>query len=363
MSQVHVLAKDPAEDLLETLDDGVQAHDARLDHLLPAEGEQLTSQRRGTIGGLADLLDIAPLGIVGPEVLQQQIAVARDHREQIIEVVRDPARQSPHGLHLLRLQELLLEPPLVGHVADECFVILHVARAVAHRAHAQLHGQEMPVFALPGRFHVVVLAIGVGIPVDEPLALGGIGVHIPRHVEPQDLGGGVVPEHADHCGIHRQDLALWGGAVDADGGVLDQRSIAGLRRAQRRPGLRLTQLTLDRGEEALELALGEVIARARLHGRDGLVFADRARYTNEGNVQTSLPQERQRRCAAEGRHAVIADDQIPALALEGGQHGRGVVDPLERRLVPPALELAHEQQRVLLGVFDKQHAERQAHGR
>jgi len=53
---------------------------------------------------------------------------------------------------------------------------------------------------------------------------------------------------------------------------------------------------------------------------------------------------------------VIADDQIPALALERGQHGRGGVDPLERRLVPPALELAHEQQRVLLGVLDKQHA-------
>jgi len=54
------------EDFLETLDDGVQAHDARLDHLLPAEGEQLPSERRGTIGGLAHLLDIAPLGIVGP---------------------------------------------------------------------------------------------------------------------------------------------------------------------------------------------------------------------------------------------------------------------------------------------------------
>ena len=40
---------------------------------------------------------------------QQQIGVPVDHRQQVVEVVRQPARQQSDRLHLLRLPELLLQ--------------------------------------------------------------------------------------------------------------------------------------------------------------------------------------------------------------------------------------------------------------
>ena len=43
------------------------------------------------------------------DLLQQELAVPRYHREQVIEVVRNATRQSTHRLHLLRLAELPLE--------------------------------------------------------------------------------------------------------------------------------------------------------------------------------------------------------------------------------------------------------------
>ena len=45
---------------------------------------------------------------------QQQIAVAGDHGQQIVEIVRHAAGQPAHRLHLLRLPELLLQPDAVA---------------------------------------------------------------------------------------------------------------------------------------------------------------------------------------------------------------------------------------------------------
>ena len=48
-------------------------------------------------------------------------SVAEDDLQHVVEIVRDPARELPHGLHLERLAELLLRAPVLGDVdeADE----------------------------------------------------------------------------------------------------------------------------------------------------------------------------------------------------------------------------------------------------
>ena len=48
-------------------------------------------------------------GSVPVQLMQQQVAVAIDDRQQVIEIVRDAACELPHGLHLLRVPKLLLE--------------------------------------------------------------------------------------------------------------------------------------------------------------------------------------------------------------------------------------------------------------
>ena len=54
---------------------------------------------------------LAQARIVRVEAPAQQLAVAHDHHEQVVEVVGDAAREPADRLHLLRLAQLLLEPP------------------------------------------------------------------------------------------------------------------------------------------------------------------------------------------------------------------------------------------------------------
>jgi hypothetical protein len=217
--KIHVLAEDPWQHLPETGDHDVHVHDARLEHLLTAEREELPGEGRGALRGLPYLLDIVSLRIVPAEVFEQQVAIARNHSQQVVEVVRDPSGQPADCFHFLRLHELLLQAALFGDISDEGLVALELPSGIPHRADAELHVQEAAVLPLPGRFHVVVFAIGVGIPLQQPLPLGGVGVHIPRHIESEQLRGRLVTQDADQGPIHRQEPALRGRAVDADGGV------------------------------------------------------------------------------------------------------------------------------------------------
>ncbi len=53
--------------------------------------------------------------------VQQELAVAGDHHEQIVEVVRDAAGQASDGFHLLGLAKLLLQRSMLGDVFGEEF--------------------------------------------------------------------------------------------------------------------------------------------------------------------------------------------------------------------------------------------------
>ena len=53
---------------------------------------------------------------VVPQALAQEFEIAEDHREQVVEVVRDTAGELADGLDLLRLAERRLGAPARGHV-------------------------------------------------------------------------------------------------------------------------------------------------------------------------------------------------------------------------------------------------------
>ncbi len=80
------------------------------------KSKQLPRQVGGAVGVLLDLHDIGEGRIARLVARQQQIAKTDDRRQQIVEVMRDAARELADGLHLLRLRELHLERFLLGRV-------------------------------------------------------------------------------------------------------------------------------------------------------------------------------------------------------------------------------------------------------
>src|SRR5947199_10619283 len=51
-----------------------------------------------------------------PETLEKKFRVTGNHNQQIVEVMRDPAGQAAHGLHLLRLTQLLFQGATLGDI-------------------------------------------------------------------------------------------------------------------------------------------------------------------------------------------------------------------------------------------------------
>jgi hypothetical protein len=115
----YVLAEQAGEHLFELGHQGVEVDRPRLQHLLATEGEELAGEARGAVGRLADLGGVLAARVARGEVFEQQVGVARDGGEDVVEIVRDPARQPAHGFHLLRLPELLLELHPLGDVAPD----------------------------------------------------------------------------------------------------------------------------------------------------------------------------------------------------------------------------------------------------
>ena len=101
-------------------DDVVQVEHLGLEHLPAAEREQLAGERaaRSAARGSPRL---SRGGVGRSGALEQQLAVAADHGEQVVEVVGDPAGEPADRLELLRLPQLLLECLALGDVAADRF--------------------------------------------------------------------------------------------------------------------------------------------------------------------------------------------------------------------------------------------------
>ncbi len=97
----------------------VDVDDAQKERLPAAEGEELVRERSREVRRLADFREVLehPLPLV--DLPDDQVAVPEDRGEDVVEVVRDPAREPADRVHLLRLEQLLLEPLALGDVARD----------------------------------------------------------------------------------------------------------------------------------------------------------------------------------------------------------------------------------------------------
>ena len=78
----------------------------------------MLGQRRRLLRDPLNLLDVLEAGVVSVEPPTQQLGVADNRRQRVIEVVSDAAGKLSHAFQSLRLSELVLEATLFGDVFD-----------------------------------------------------------------------------------------------------------------------------------------------------------------------------------------------------------------------------------------------------
>ena len=173
-------------------------------HLLAAEGEQLAGQRRGAFGGAGDFLGRAAKMRLVPETFEEKFRVSGDHHQEIVEVVRDPAGQAAHGLHLLRLAQLLFQGAALGDIFREEFEDHAFFTAVDHGTPRDSnHGGA--ALALPfGDYSFERFGGAQAIRELEPLF--GIGVEAVNVMSTQFVGG-TKPKQFEECRIGIENLA------------------------------------------------------------------------------------------------------------------------------------------------------------
>jgi hypothetical protein len=91
--------------------------------------------------------------------LQGKVGVAHDPGEQVVEVVGHAAGKTSNGFELLRLKQLLLQPPAFGHVH--------------HETHQSLAASAILVSALAAHREPAGMTIGVEHPEVELTTLSG----------------------------------------------------------------------------------------------------------------------------------------------------------------------------------------------
>ena len=103
------LAQCAVQQPLEVAREDADVEDLGLDDLPAAEHEELARERGGPVGGAPDLVDVVADPRVGRELALGEPHAGQDHGEQVVEVVRDAARELPDGLQALGLREAPLE--------------------------------------------------------------------------------------------------------------------------------------------------------------------------------------------------------------------------------------------------------------
>ena len=121
-----VITDGAAHQLLHLEHHPVQLDGPGLEHLLAAERQQLPGQIARAPIATDDLVQLVPDRVILGQLVAHDIDVQHDRHQEVVEVVRDAAREPPHRLVPLRVPELLLQSVALGerrlplrHVAGE----------------------------------------------------------------------------------------------------------------------------------------------------------------------------------------------------------------------------------------------------
>ena len=167
--ELDVLSQQPLQHLLQPGDHRVEAHHPGLHRLPASEGEELLGEGRRALAGLLDPRQVAAEEGIVAVTLQQQVAVAEDGQQAVVEVVGDAVREAADGLHFLRVQELALQHLVLG------LVVLALGD-VANGHHRHLLALEEVALARDLDVHRAAVALKADALPRHPLQ-----VHLARH--------------------------------------------------------------------------------------------------------------------------------------------------------------------------------------
>ena len=191
----------PAEHRAQLGHHRVEVDDPRLQHLFPAEGEQLTGESRRPVRGPVDLQHVEPALVLVVDRPQQQLRVSDDGRQEVVEVVGDAAGELADGLHLLGLAELLLEDLLLADVSHVDEEVERAARRVLHHRRVGVDPHGLAVAAEQPLHQIVRFARTR----DQAPPLGAIQLHVIGvgdgvEIQCHQLGFGVAEQLAEGRG-------------------------------------------------------------------------------------------------------------------------------------------------------------------
>lgn len=114
-----ILAQGAPQELAHAEDQRVAVDLDRMQRLAAAEGEKALRQFGAALAGRQDRIDQALE--IGPRLqrFREDVAIADDDGQQIVEVMGDAAGELADRLHLLRLDQLFLRPLALGQVVDD----------------------------------------------------------------------------------------------------------------------------------------------------------------------------------------------------------------------------------------------------
>ena len=322
--QLHVFADQAAQQLLQLGHQRVDVHHLRLQHLPAAEREQLPGERRRAIACRLNLQQIQTQRILVRHLVEHQVGVAENRRQQVVEVVGDAAGQLSDCFHLLRLAQLLLELAAVGDVAH-----------VDDNAGDGGIGQAIDAH----RFHDAPAAVGVMEPLvfDDGLAriLEGLGhpradeITIVRVKKVEDRPAGHLLRHPAQM-PHRRRAEIRDPPCGVDqhqcvGAVLDERAEALFARPQRSfrlPALPLFGMERQRVPDGPverfggEIGFAEIVGGARLHGLHRHILGASAREDDHRRVEALLADLAQQAQAVPGAQPVVEEGDVELARLE-----------------------------------------------
>jgi hypothetical protein len=112
----HRLADRLAQQRREVGDQHVEIDGQRVQALAAREGQQLAGQGPALLGRQAHRLDLPGQLVLLAGAPLDQLDIAQDHGQQVVEVVGDAAGQLADRLHLAGVAQLLLQAPALGVV-------------------------------------------------------------------------------------------------------------------------------------------------------------------------------------------------------------------------------------------------------
>ena len=117
--QLDAVAQHTAQHVVQVGQHGVEVHARGPQHLAPAERHELLGHARRAPDLVQDLPRVFTAAVLGVESQHQQLGVAGDGGQRVVHVLGDGAGQALHGLHGLRLAELFLQQPALGHILEQ----------------------------------------------------------------------------------------------------------------------------------------------------------------------------------------------------------------------------------------------------